>query len=398
MGLMVRCVLVLGTLPLIFPVIRTDLTLVPKIENLGEIPVNRGDKLRVRTHRRSARENCMNSLELLISELMRKKEGFMVLTGRVEGLLYIESDGILRTLPAHVDIDGYEWVRQISSEVVNEVPVSRSKSHLQTPMFTSAIKFMGGQNSSEVTNMGASPKPVTLNQEEMESAEIEKEDSDYSLNLEISPRRKRSSQFITGQSRAEGKENSNPVFDSPDVGGVSGKVEDWKNAESGFKNEDVSKDEGKDEEKKGKILLSETMGKAYNIRMGAQVRVKRVIWGDGALENTLILIDGIVRPDLNHHLCRAKVRVKDSRIFLLQIKPDGCLLLAFPPLSVTLDNLREFNQIALQLKPGPGKKIYVLKSAFKLGKKTHYGIDFGTPAFPKKKKGDFWQMLKRKKK
>jgi len=100
----------------------------------------------------------------------------------------------------------------------------------------------------------------------------------------------------------------------------------------------------------------------------ARIRVKRVIKGDRSLENTLVVV--VVQIDDNgsssdgggsgssaeyvnsgedygfvtdRRLCMGRLRIRDTRIFMLQIDSFGRLVLLSNPLPLTLKNLREIN-------------------------------------------------------
>lgn len=73
------------------------------------------------------------------------------------------------------------------------------------------------------------------------------------------------------------------------------------------------------------------------------VKVKRVIRGDRALENTAIIIDGF-----GYHqpasCAPSRVSIKDTKIFILDVDPDKRLTLAMQPLPVTLKNLQRIDE------------------------------------------------------
>jgi hypothetical protein len=107
----------------------------------------------------------------------------------------------------------------------------------------------------------------------------------------------------------------------------------------------------------------------------ARIRVKRVIKGDRSLENTLIVVVVHIEDDVgisgvdddsgsrrsssgeslsssseeaygyvtDRRLCMGRLRIKDTRIFMLGIDSYGRLILLSNPLPLTLKNLREIN-------------------------------------------------------
>lgn len=258
-----------------------------------------GGMIRVETRRRSARHrgSCRESLEMFISDFVttgdRRGGGggngssdraLMVLTARVESLLHVQADGILTT-SADTDIDGYEWIAQIQPPSPSpRSPFSQSKQPDSMNSNKVNLSEKGGTTlEKQVQNQTSTRRnDENLSKESVFLDKDDHDDDDDQNNLEIRSRRS------------------------------AGRFE-----------KTVS-----------------------NTRLGAQVKVKRVIRGDRSFENTLIVIDGL--NGLKGPLCQSRLRVRDTRIFVLDVNPDGTLTLAFPPLPVTLDNLRELGKLQRQ--------------------------------------------------
>lgn len=95
-------------------------------------------------------------------------------------------------------------------------------------------------------------------------------------------------------------------------------------------------------------------GRSSEMRYAVLVRVKRVIKGDRALENTAIIIDGFGY----HHqrFCAPpRVSVRDTRIFILDVDKDKRITLAAHPLPVTLKNLRRIDESSKEMRKPKGK-------------------------------------------
>ena len=81
-------------------------------------------------------------------------------------------------------------------------------------------------------------------------------------------------------------------------------------------------------------------------RFAARVRVKRVIKGDRGLENAVIVIDGFGKNRIgSKRFCMRRVRVKDTKIFMISVDNESGLMLAATPLPVTLSNLKKVNKL-----------------------------------------------------
>lgn len=77
-----------------------------------------------------------------------------------------------------------------------------------------------------------------------------------------------------------------------------------------------------------------------------RIRVKRVVQGDRGLENTLILAwVSLSNEDLNR--CGTRLRLRDTRIFILGVELDGRLILGVAPIPVTLAHLQLVNRLSL---------------------------------------------------
>ncbi len=89
-----------------------------------------------------------------------------------------------------------------------------------------------------------------------------------------------------------------------------------------------------------------SVGLGHGRRLAVHVRVKHVIKGDRGLEKSVIVIDGL--SEGSSQFCMSRLRVRDSRIFMLKSDKDGNFVLASKPLMLTLENLRNVNR--------PGKR------------------------------------------
>lgn len=85
--------------------------------------------------------------------------------------------------------------------------------------------------------------------------------------------------------------------------------------------------------------------------------MKRVVRGDRSLESTLVLA-WVSLPTENLVKCGTKLRLRDTRIFILGVDMDGRMVIRVPPLPVTLAHLQLVNRLSNR----PGKFITLTSS------------------------------------
>src|SRR5439155_1533328 len=86
-----------------------------------------------------------------------------------------------------------------------------------------------------------------------------------------------------------------------------------------------------------------------HIKVAVHVRVKRVIKGDRSLENTIIVINGLL-PISKHKFCIGRLRVRDTRIFFLAIDEESNFIFSARPLQLTLQNLKNLQTMKGKVK------------------------------------------------
>ncbi|XP_035709385.1 agrin isoform X4 [Folsomia candida] len=79
--------------------------------------------------------------------------------------------------------------------------------------------------------------------------------------------------------------------------------------------------------------------------LAVRIRVKRVVRGDRSLESTLVLA-WVSLPTENLVKCGTKLRLRDTRIFILGVDMDGRMVIRVPPLPVTLAHLQLVNRLS----------------------------------------------------